>query len=418
MDTKPDLQELATELHIYRTLARLSADDQGIEAIARALADFTHKAVLIQDKRLFYLAQLPTPDLPNWQDIVEALGGTDYLPPELADRKQAHTVTEPLLQVFETCARLILPVVTRDVARGYVSLVARRSDFGAADRIAVEQGALVVAIEMAKVKAVSVAEKKLRGDLIQAVLTRAITEADAMSWAERGGFRKTGPFVVLTMQWVGSDAPSLRRLETIVNGQLKRQRGRIIEIARENELVVLYAVGADKGDAEAERWAESIQALARGEFPRAHLAIGIGRQVSQFLGARDSYREASQAMLLEHRLRHQHPQVFAKLGVYRLLLPLAETPELRAFADEVLGNLLKYNRQDKGNLIETLRMYFRCNGNAVQTARALYIHRHTLLYRLERISSIGALDLDDPETRLEVQLALRAYELTRKPDEK
>ena len=39
---------------------------------------------------------------------------------------------------------------------------------------------MVVAVEMAKVKAVSVAEKKLRGDLIQALLTLAITEADAL----------------------------------------------------------------------------------------------------------------------------------------------------------------------------------------------------------------------------------------------
>jgi len=417
MNAEPNAHELTKQLEIYRTLARLSADDQGIEAIARALADYTHKAVLIQDKRLLYLAQIATPELSNWQDIVQELGTSGYVPAELADRKQAHTVTEPILQVFETCARLVIPVITRNVARGYVSLVAPRPEFTAGDRIAMEQGALVVAIEMAKVKAVSVAEKKLRGDLIQAILTRAITEADAMSWAERGGFRKTGPFVVLTMQWVGNDTPSLRRLETIINGQLKRQRGRIMAIARENELVVLYAVSADKGQAEAEHWAQAINALAHGEYPRAHLAIGIGRQAAHLLSARESYREASQAMQLEHRLRHRQPQVFANLGVYRLLLPLAETQELRAFADEVLGDLSTYIKKDKGNLLETLRVYFRCNANVVQTARELYIHRNTLLYRLERISKIGDVDLDDPETRLRVQLALRAYELTRKLDE-
>ncbi len=416
MNSTVDPKDLAQQIEIYQALARLSADDQGIEAIGRAVAQFTDRGVLIQDKRLYYLAQVPHPELANWADILEGFGEASYLPPELADRKQAPAVKQPLLQVFETCSRLVLPVVTRNVARGYVSLVARQPGFTSRDQIALAQAALVVGIEMAKVKAVSVAEKKLRGDLIQAVLTQAVSEADAMSWAERVGLRKTGPFVLVAMQWVGRETPSLRRLETIVSGQIKRQRGRVLALARENEIVAIYAISSERGPGEAEQWAKNVLGLAKSEFPRAHLAIGIGRPVERLLDARASYHEAAQAMALEHRLRHHQPQVYANLGVYRLLLPLSETPELRAFADQVLGDLLKYNQNDKGNLLETLRVYFRCNGNVVQTARELFIHRNTLLYRLDRIYKVGKLDLGDPETRLAVQLALRAYELARKPD--
>jgi DNA-binding PucR family transcriptional regulator len=100
--------------------------------------------------------------------------------------------------------------------------------------------------------------------------------------------------------------------------------------------------------------------------------------------------------------------------VYRLLLPVAETGELSAFADQVLGKLLRHDSSDKGHLLETLRVYFKNRGNVMKTARALYIHRNTLLYRLDRIREIGAYDLDDAETRLQLQLALRAHELTRR----
>ena len=54
----------------------------------------------------------------------------------------------------------------------------------------------------------------------------------------------------------------------------------------------------------------------------------------------------------------------------------------------------------------TLESYFEHNGNMTQTAEALFIHRNTLIYRLERIAEIADLDLDKPETRLAVQLAL------------
>lgn len=406
----------AQQIEIYQQLARLSADDQGIEQIARALAQFSRHAVLIQDKRLQYLAQIPIPELTNWADILEALQESSYLPPELHDRKQAHQVREPLTQVFETCARLVMPIVTRNVARGYVSLIARTDEFNARDKMIAAQGALVCAIEMAKVKAVSVAEKKLRGDLIQAVLAQAITEADARSWAERADIRKTGPFVVITMQWLGRERPSLRRLETIVSAQVKRQRGRVLSSARENEIVALYAVNAERGTSEAEQWAATILQAAQAEFPRAHLALGIGQPVARLLDVRASYRQAAQAMNLEQRLRHNKPQVYASLGVYRLLLPLAETGELRAFAEQVLGKLLR-QENDKVHLLETLRAYFQNRSNVMKTARALYIHRNTLLYRLERIRELGGFDLDDAETRLMLQLALRAHELTRSESE-
>lgn len=413
MDKSGEPAFLSHQAEINQQLLRLSADDQGMEQIARALAQHSNKAVLIQDKRLQPLAQVSKPELQNWDDILEAFRESSYLPRELHDRKQSHQVHQPIVQSFETCARIVMPIVTRNVARGYVSLIARQPQFDAQDRMVVTQGALVCAIEMAKVKAVSVAEKKLRGDLIQALLTQSIAEADALGWAERAGLRKTGPYVMIVMQWVGDEIPSLRRLETILSGQLKRQRGRVLSSSRENEIVALFAVNPERGTAEAEQWASGILQLAKSEFPRAHLAIGIGRPAARLLDVRASYREAAQAMNLEHRLRHSKPQVYANLGVYRLLLPLAETGELRAFAEQVLGKLLRQEGSDKGHLLETLRVYFQYRGNVMQTARALYIHRNTLLYRLDRIRELGGFDMDDAETRLQLQLALRAHELTR-----
>jgi purine catabolism regulator len=87
-----------------------------------------------------------------------------------------------------------------------------------------------------------------------------------------------------------------------------------------------------------------------------------------------------------------------------LLLQIEHNPELAAFHDVILGNLLAH--ENGRELIHTLEVYFTHHGNLSQAAEALFIHRNTLLYRMERIASITGLDLDDPETRLAVQLAL------------
>ena len=103
------------------------------------------------------------------------------------------------------------------------------------------------------------------------------------------------------------------------------------------------------------------------------------------------------------RLREQKPLYFGDLSVFRLLFQLQDSHELEAFCREALGPLLDY--EGGGDLLETLEAYCERLGNLTQTAEKLFIHRNSLLYRMERISQIAGLDLNNPDTRLAVHLA-------------
>ena len=61
----------------------------------------------------------------------------------------------------------------------------------------------------------------------------------------------------------------------------------------------------------------------------------------------------------------------------------------------MLGSLEEYDRVNDTNLTENLYVYLQNNCNSYATAAALFIHRNTLRYRLERINSIIQQDLDD-----------------------
>ena len=113
----------------------------------------------------------------------------------------------------------------------------------------------------------------------------------------------------------------------------------------------------------------------------------------------------------------QHPQpgstqvsTGAYSQLYRLLMQIEHNPELIAFQEETLGPLLAY--EGGAELIRTLEAYFQHNSVLSQTAEALFIHRNTLLYRMERIGEILKLDLDKPASRLAVQLALHIHRMT------
>ncbi len=77
-------------------------------------------------------------------------------------------------------------------------------------------------------------------------------------------------------------------------------------------------------------------------------------------------------------------------------------------------NLLKLKSMDETNNTEylrTLRVYLDNHLNAVQSARELYIHRSTFLYRLDKIKGILNSNLDDPNEILYLMLSFRFIDM-------
>lgn len=102
---------------------------------------------------------------------------------------------------------------------------------------------------------------------------------------------------------------------------------------------------------------------------------------------------------------------FDDLGVERILVSLADGPELAAFVDDELGPLLTADEQAHTPLLPTLRAFLLADGRKTDAADALYIQRRTLYNRLERMSAILGRSLDDPETRQRLLLAVRGLDL-------
>jgi DNA-binding PucR family transcriptional regulator len=62
-------------------------------------------------------------------------------------------------------------------------------------------------------------------------------------------------------------------------------------------------------------------------------------------------------------------------------------------------------------LFQTLEQYLDAGGNGVLTAETMHIHRSTLNYRLDRIKDICGVNLADPPTRMNLQVALKLLRL-------
>lgn len=99
-----------------------------------------------------------------------------------------------------------------------------------------------------------------------------------------------------------------------------------------------------------------------------------------------------------------------------LLEDLARSPDLAPFG-EIVRPLVDHDRERGSDLVRTLRVYFYAGANASEAADRLFLHRNSLLYRLERIANLTGLDLKDHRVALALQLGLLAIERGEGPHE-
>ena len=142
-----------------------------------------------------------------------------------------------------------------------------------------------------------------------------------------------------------------------------------------------------------------------GDDPRAgraapSLPVEVGR----------SLREARYALQV-CRLEGWTSAGFEDLGTYRLLLSMTDPDALRAFADSLLGPLDAYDRDQHGELLPSLQAFLQHNARWETAAAELFVHRHTLRYRMRKVEELTGRDLSSSFDRMEFWLALRARDL-------
>jgi purine catabolism regulator len=404
------LMERGVRIHTH--LSKIEAEGEGITGLVMAMSEISGRGVIVQDKRLRILAECSSSTLHSiWEDILDFLNKPDNLPKILRDRKQAGQNASVIQQSIPgDIARIVNPIVVGGVARGYLSLIGLEGEFDALDNLVIEQGALVCGIDMARSKAVREAEKRVKGDLLSAILYESLTPRDAHLWLESIGLDLNLSHVGLRFAWDADETPSIRRLETLVNGEISRQNYKAIVNSIGEEVVCICELpNVTTRPESAIQIGNTVILRAVQEYPEIPARCGVGLPVTDLSKWRDSFRQAGQALEMSRRLKADQALYFPDLSVNRLLLQLENHPELSAFKDEILGPLLDYDSKEQ--LIQTLESYFKHNGNLSQAADALFIHRNTLIYRMERIAEITGVDLDKTETRLAVQLALHIHRM-------
>lgn len=424
-----DRQAQTTErgMELYHRLSEMSLEGQGLEAMAELMSTLTGKIVSVQDKRLDFRAFAVPPNVEvDVEKVRDVLAQRDNLPAVLRNRKAAakarQSYWQQLLPVGNV-GRLVAPIVSGDRARGYVSVVGPAGELDLLDSLTVEQGAAACALEMAKAKAVSEAEKALRGDFLEGLLAGTLPQQEIERLEGRLDHDTQQDHVILAFAWANEEGDEdeqnleldLERLEAAITWLLSsHNRPALVHKYADDHVIVFQALRDAQDLSSAHELDRRLREHVQAEFEGARLVSGLSGPASALPEWPAVHQEAVRAMQLGYRLHLNHLVEFNSLGIYQLLSQIEHVGTVQQFAQEIIGPLAEYDRRHRGSLVETIDAYFNHHANVSQTAESLFIHRNTLLYRLERIQELTGQDINQADMRLALQLALKLWQL--RPD--
>ena len=268
------------------------------------------------------------------------------------------------------------------------------------DRIVAGHALSLFAIELAASRAVADAERRLQGDFLDELARGALPAADASRGLARFGFARDVEVMVVALEAADSPFDPDQTAQAATDVLSREDAGFLVSAHDEIVHLLLPAATAP----ELETLSKAIAAKAE-----TQLRAGAGSAVGVADVAR-SLREARYALQV-CRLEGWTHAGFADLGTYRLLLSLAEPDALRAFTDALLAPLDTYDRDQRGELLVSLEAFLRHNARWETAAAELYVHRHTLRYRMKKVEELTGRDLASSFDRMEFWLALRARDL-------
>jgi DNA-binding PucR family transcriptional regulator len=150
------------------------------------------------------------------------------------------------------------------------------------------------------------------------------------------------------------------------------------------------------------------------------LSIGIGNACQHIADYRRGFAEAQEALQMGQNLRGtKEPEGtpspivthFNDLGVYRYLYKIAHMDDLRDIYQDQVAHIDQYDRRKNTDLLATLETYLECAGNLTKTSERLFVHRNTLIQRLERLQALCDVDIQDRSNWLTLQVAIKVYKL-------
>ena len=299
---------------------------------------------------------------------------------------------DPAAQAFTTASRTYFPL---NSGSGRVEFVAFTEGTDACSKMVCTMAA--VAFNEAKN---SYEEKHNKAAFVKNIISDNILPGDVYVRAKELHFvTDEMRSVILVRQNESSDGAAV---ETIQRLFPDKQNDFVINI-NETDVAVIKAIPQSEDSEEAKKAAHMIEKALKEELG-IRCVIGISTNARHLRELADRYKEAQVAIDVGKVFEEGKTVIcYESLGLGRIIYQLPTT-----LCEMFLNEVFKKNPIETldEDTLETINKFFENNLNVSETSRKLYVHRNTLVYRLEKIKKLTGLDLREFDHAIVFKVAM------------
>lgn len=243
-------------------------------------------------------------------------------------------------------------------------------------------------------------EKHDRGTFIKNIIMDNILPGDIYIRAKELHFSTEAPRAVFLVRQIGrTDVATV----DVVSSLFPNKSQDFVISINETDIAVVKQITNSTTPADLERIAIKVQNTLKNEL-YIKAVIGYGTVAEHLRSLADSYKEAQTAIDVGKVFDTDNTIInYENLGIGRLIYQLPTT-----LCEIYLSEIFKKNTIDSldQETLFTINKFFENNLNVSETSRKLFVHRNTLVYRLEKIKKLTGLDLREFDHAIVFKVAL------------
>ena len=243
-------------------------------------------------------------------------------------------------------------------------------------------------------------EKHDRGTFVKNIIMANILPGDIYIRAKELHFVTEVPRAVFLVRQLGrGDVATV----DVLSGMFPDKQQDFVISINETDIAVVKQLEAPASAEELEKMAAQMEETLRNEL-YVKTVIGIGTLASHLRELADAYKEAQTAIEVGKVFDTEKKILnYENLGIGRLIYQLPTT-----LCEIFLSEVFEKNSIDSldQETLFTINKFFENNLNVSETSRRLFVHRNTLVYRLEKIKKHTGLDLREFDHAIVFKVAL------------
>lgn len=238
-----------------------------------------------------------------------------------------------------------------------------------------------------------------RNNFFQNLILDNLLLVDIYNRAKKLHIKETQARVVYLVETESKDAA----VDELLKGMFSAQNGHFITSVEERKIILIKAVEPTDGVEELDEVARSIVDTVSAEA-MVKTKVAYGTMVQDLKDVSKSYKEAAMALEVGKIFYAEKTVIaYATLGIGRLIYQLP-TSLCQMYIQEIFGDRIPDELDEE--TLNTVNKFFENNLNVSETSRQLFIHRNTLVYRIEKLQKATGLDIRTFDDALTLKIAL------------